>query len=134
MESLAVAEWLSLAERDLEAAHILSGQAGQMANACFHAQQAAEKALKALYAFHGLIPPKTHDLDVLRGRLEADRNRLSGTAMACAVLAMYAVDARYPGADIEEEEVEPALDLASEVLTAVRGIVGANAPPGPGRA
>ena len=45
MESLAVAEWLSLAERDLEAAHILSGQAGQMANACFHAQQAAEKAL-----------------------------------------------------------------------------------------
>ena len=54
--------------------------------------------------------------------------------MACAVLTMYTVDARYPGADIEEEEVELALDLASDVLTAVRGVVGADAPPGPGSA
>lgn len=54
--------------------------------------------------------------------------------MACAVLSMYAVDARYPGAAIEEEEVGPALDLASEVLRAVRRVVGADAPPRPGSA
>ena len=54
--------------------------------------------------------------------------------MACAVLSMYAVEARYAGADIEEEDVEPALDLASEVLRAVHRIVDADAPPGPGSA
>jgi HEPN domain-containing protein len=124
MANLAVAEWLSLADRDLEAAHILSGQPRQVGNACFHAQQAAEKAMKAVYAFRGLVPPKTHDLDVLRERLDSDRDRLSSIAIACAVLSMYAVDARYPGADVEEEEVGPALDFAAQVLATVRRLVG----------
>ena len=36
----------------------------------FHAQQAAEKLLKALLVIHGLDYPRTHDLDLLLGLLE----------------------------------------------------------------
>ncbi|MHB1957196.1 MAG: HEPN domain-containing protein [Sulfobacillus sp.] len=45
-----VQEWLSFATRDLKAARVLSHLPGQASTACFHAQQAAEKALKSLYA------------------------------------------------------------------------------------
>ena len=38
---------------------------------CFHAQQAAEKYLKAYLVFRGDIPPRTHDLG-LRLRLARD--------------------------------------------------------------
>ena len=40
---------------------------------------------------------------------------------------MYAVDARYPGAEVEEEEVGPALDLAAEVLAMVRQLIAEDA-------
>ncbi|MGH8910447.1 MAG: HEPN domain-containing protein [Egibacteraceae bacterium] len=36
---------------------------------CFHAQQAAEKAIKALLVRADLDPPKTHNLVTLRGLL-----------------------------------------------------------------
>lgn len=46
-------DWLAQAERDLEQARWLV-QGGFYEGACFHAQQAAEKAVKALYQhFHG---------------------------------------------------------------------------------
>jgi HEPN domain-containing protein len=40
--------WLKTAENDLEAAAILK-KSGKYSLACFHAQQAAEKAIKSLY-------------------------------------------------------------------------------------
>ncbi|MCL4520875.1 MAG: HEPN domain-containing protein [Firmicutes bacterium] len=127
MANPAVAEWLSLAERDLEAARVLSNLPNQRTNACFHAQQAAEKAMKALYAMGGLIPPRIHDLDVLRERL-GDAHDLSEIAIACAVLSMYAVDSRYPGAVVEEEEVGPALAFSEEVMKTVRRVIEAKQP------
>jgi len=42
---------------------------------CFHAQQAAEKALKAVYQHHGWPFRYTHDLDELIGGLR--RNGLT---------------------------------------------------------
>lgn len=48
-----VLEWLSLAQRDLEPARALSGLPGHAPTSCFHTQQAAEKALKSLYAAAG---------------------------------------------------------------------------------
>jgi HEPN domain-containing protein len=39
---------------------------------CFHAQQCAEKYLKALLLQAGSEPPKTHDLRLLLQRLPAD--------------------------------------------------------------
>ncbi|WP_298136899.1 HEPN domain-containing protein [Acidiferrobacter sp.] len=57
------ARWFDAAQDDGEAARILAEQ-GLYAAACFHAQQALEKAFKGLLAANGPIP-KTHSLEEL---------------------------------------------------------------------
>lgn len=47
--------WLKTAESDLRAAEILSSS-GAYPQACFFAQQSAEKAMKALWYFNDLDP------------------------------------------------------------------------------
>ena len=46
-------EWLSFVTRDLEAARTLGRLPSQASSACFHAQQAGEKALTSRYAASG---------------------------------------------------------------------------------
>jgi hypothetical protein len=58
--------WLMKAASDLAAAELVVDGAGPYDTACFHAQQASEKALKALLAFNGLPVPRTHDLEELQ--------------------------------------------------------------------
>lgn len=54
----ASAQWLRAAERDLDSAEVLF-ERGIFEHAAFHCQQAAEKALKALYVESG-EHPRTH--------------------------------------------------------------------------
>ena len=66
-----VRQWLGRAEEDLGVAeHLLKGGAPYLASVAFHAQQAAEKFLKARLVHHQVPFPKTHDLarllDLLR--------------------------------------------------------------------
>lgn len=122
MPNRIVQEWISFAHRDLDAARALGKLPNQEATSCFHAQQAAEKALKACFAAEGLTPPKTHDLDVLR-ETSRFRNKLAQVTEACAVLTMYSVDSRYPGAHIEAEEVQPAIAYAEDVIRTVQAIL-----------
>ena len=62
--------YLRLARRD-EAAFraLLNSVTVDFAVACFHAQQAVEKALKAVMFLHGLEFRRTHDLEELSGSL-----------------------------------------------------------------
>lgn len=61
--ALEVGGWLTKARMDLEAgAHLLSADLPFTASAVFHAQQAAEKSLKAFLTWHDLPFRKTHDL------------------------------------------------------------------------
>ena len=59
------------ASHDLIAAEatIATGEALDMV--CFHAQQAAEKSLKALLALHDVVYPWTHDLGELLALAES---------------------------------------------------------------
>jgi HEPN domain-containing protein len=58
--------WISKADEDIEAAELCLTVGERMANvAAFHAQQAAEKLLKALISAAGIEPPRVHDLAVL---------------------------------------------------------------------
>lgn len=60
--------WWRQAEADLDSAEVLL-QSGRWYSASWHAQQAAEKALKALHIEQtGQLAPRTHDLEYL-GRL-----------------------------------------------------------------
>jgi HEPN domain-containing protein len=53
---------LKKADHDILAIEsMIAGKRVPWDNVCFHAQQAAEKILKAFLVYHGQIPPKTHD-------------------------------------------------------------------------
>ena len=61
------ARWLRYAEEDLITAETLLAQAHiPPRQACWFAQQAAEKALKAVLIFLQIDFPRTHDLNLLR--------------------------------------------------------------------
>ena len=61
------ARWLRYAEEDLRTAESLLGLPHSIPrHACWLAQQAAEKALKAVLTSLQIDYPRTHDLDTLR--------------------------------------------------------------------
>lgn len=58
-----VRQWMQRADQDLAAAEILLRDAsGVRPVIAFHAQQAAEKYLKAILVWHQVYFPKTHDI------------------------------------------------------------------------
>ncbi len=61
-------EWLEKAEEDLEVVAVILREDAPPSAACFHAQQAAEKFLKALLAYRKKAVRKIHDL-VRLGRM-----------------------------------------------------------------
>lgn len=122
-------EWLDRAEADLLAAgKLLRTRPRLLAIAVYHAQQAAEKALKAFLAAYNTPFRKTHDLEeVLRAciALEATFAQIQAEAI---LLAPYAVRFRYPdtGAPLEPPlaEARAAVAAAERVLAFVRGQLG----------
>ncbi len=61
-----ISQWLEKAEQDLKAAEALaSGETFLYFPACFHAQQAVEKFLKALLTDLQVEFPKTHSIEYL---------------------------------------------------------------------
>lgn len=115
---------LRLARRDQEVFRILAAAGGDThAAAGFHAQQAAEKALKALLCACDLDMPRTHDLENLARRLSECPYRLPFPAERLRPLTPYAVDYRYDDEAVRlldeaemEDLVAALLDFASEQL------------------
>jgi HEPN domain-containing protein len=59
--------WLRYARQDLVAAEAMLGRSDMWPrHACWLAQQAAEKAIKAVLVFLQIDFPRSHDLDALR--------------------------------------------------------------------
>jgi HEPN domain-containing protein len=71
---------------------------------CFHAQQAAEKVLKAFLIYHQEPAPRTHDLTALLARYVEVNPELSNLEGDCRRLTYYAVSARYPDDHYEPDE------------------------------
>ena len=61
--------WMRKGDSDLADARRTVGSGGPYDTACFHAQQAVEKYLKALLAFDGQPIPRTHDLKSCNARV-----------------------------------------------------------------
>lgn len=85
---------------------------------CFDAQQAAEKALKAVMMSRGIDFPYTHDIARLLAVLQVDGMTLPESMLSAARLTTYAVQARYPGLDepVEEPEYLEAVEVAEAVV------------------
>lgn len=110
--------WISRAREDLEAARVSVKHGGLLHVACFHAQQAAEKAIKAAYVWLDLEFERTHDLDELRNRLPGEW--LFKTEFSeLSSLTFWAVEGRYPGDWPEATEAQ-----AREALATAEAVVG----------
>ena len=90
--------WIKKAESDFKTAeHILTlKKSCPFDIVCFHAQQCAEKYLKALLVSRSLDFPKTHDLRLLMQRIPGDIN-LKLHIEEVVSLNRYTIEARYPG-------------------------------------
>lgn len=90
-------EWLRFAQDDLAAARLLLTDVELPARmACFHAQQAAEKALKASLMRAAIQFRNTHDLAVLVA-LQPEPVRTAVGDLELQRLQQWAVDALVPG-------------------------------------
>ena len=111
--------WLIRARGSLELAHHPKGGNVQWEDLGFNAQQAAEKALKAVLVWHGVQPPKTHDAAELIRALQEKHLPVPPKAEELTSLTAFAVEARYPGAgfpEVSEEDYRGALGLATVVV------------------
>ena len=89
--------WLARARTDLslaDGAFQLPGVAVE--DICFHAQQSAEKALKALLMALQVIYPRTHDLDLLLDLVKGAGLAVPTDVDEASILTPYAVVTRYP--------------------------------------
>lgn len=80
---------------------------------CFHAQQAAEKTLKAFLIFNGRAAARTHDLVVLLSACAEIDPKLGGLERECQELNSYGVSARYPDDLFEPGEKEGSAMVAA---------------------
>ena len=89
--------WLRFATEDLDAAQrMLADRSSAPRHVCWHAQQAAERALKAALVLEGIDFPFTHDLNALRNLLP-DSWTVRAEHAELAELTEWAVQAKYPG-------------------------------------
>ena len=110
--------WLNRAYSNLRLAEKGRTQGVMLEDLCFNAQQAAEKALKAVCLFKELDFPKTHSLVRLMDILESRDVSIPEAVKSADILTQYSVQTRYPGPveTVSTEEYEEALVLASKVV------------------
>ncbi len=87
----------------------------------FHAQQAAEKYLKALLTRHGIEFPRTHNIEALLLLADAVERGIHDALGQAHTLTPYGVDVRYPGEipPLSREGAIEALQIASRLRDAV---------------
>jgi HEPN domain-containing protein len=113
-----VRQWLGKARQDLEAAAaLLAHDPPFLYPVCFHAQQAAEKYLKAFLTWHQIEFPKTHSIKELLDLAAGANASLADSLREAVVLTPFGVDLRYPGDAPEpnEEEAKQAFAMARQV-------------------
>jgi len=114
--------WLVRAERDLAAAtYELTAEPPFVEDIVFHAQQAAEKTLKAFLTWHGMAFRKTHSLEELGEQCIGIDPDLKAAVDLAVPLTAYAWMFRYPGEPEAptREEAEGALGTARQVFETV---------------
>ncbi|MCX7044267.1 MAG: HEPN domain-containing protein [Candidatus Sumerlaeota bacterium] len=110
-------EWLRYAQADLAFARAPLPKGGMYEQLCFHAQQAAEKALKSVLVSRQIKFPFTHNLQTLINMLPLDLE-LPPVMATASELTEYATVFRYPGEEelISKKEYRQALRTAAAIV------------------
>ena len=121
-------DWLNRAKGDLALASAPLPEGGFYEDLCFHAQQAAEKALKAVYQKQGWKFRFTHDLEELITGLKNQGLSVPQGVIETIVLTSFASEMRYPGfgEPVTQAEYEEAVRQAKAVVSWAEQVVGEN--------
>jgi HEPN domain-containing protein len=120
-------EWLNRAKSNLvKAQSSPETPAIYLEDLCFDAQQAAEKAVKAVLIHLGQRFPYIHDLVQLLGLVEQAGQPIPESIKRAAILSEYAVETRYPGLSepVTRQEYEEAVVIATQVVRWAEKIIG----------
>lgn len=110
-------EWLNRARSNLaRARHRVPGT--YLEDACFDAQQAAKKAIKAVMVLRSIDFPYIHELARLMDILESKGEVIPRAVRRADRLTQYATSTRYPGIDepVTEQDYAEAVELAKAVV------------------
>jgi len=117
---------LRLADRNIKAFEVLSNEPEvHLSVACFHAQQAVEKSLKAALFAHEIEFGRTHDLIKLTQLLRSRGINVPVSDSQLRRLNPFAVTFRYDDPDIEPIPQEDAANLVSSTRAWAEMTVGA---------
>ncbi len=115
-------EWVEKAEGDFAVAsrELRARVRPNHDAACFHAQQAAEKYLKACLQEHEIRFEKTHNLGLLLDLLHTVLPEWEGLRASLHELSTYAIAFRYPGETADREQARHAVRLCRDVRRRAR--------------
>ncbi len=110
-------EWLNRARSSLAKAHVRADDI-YLEDLCFDAQQAAEKAIKAVLVRRGVPFPYVHDLGRLLDLAEGTGPEAPSQVRESIRLTRFAVADRYPGVSepVTEGEFTELLSVAEAVI------------------
>ena len=113
-------EWLRRAKSNLARAKV--GKVSEdilYEDLCFDAQQAAEKAFKAVCIINDIRFKKAHDISYLIELLENGNITVPERLQKAKILTDYAVETRYPGdyPPVDENTFKDALEIAEVVVS-----------------
>lgn len=96
----------------------VQGEGIYLEDLCFNAQQAVEKAIKAVLMQRAVEFPYVHDISQLLTLLEQAGQAIPPTVRQAKRLTRFAVFTRYPGVapPIRPEEYAEAIRVAGEVI------------------
>lgn len=119
------ADWLRYARSDLALARVQRPADVLLDTLCFHAQQAAEKSLKAVLLLQGIRFPYTHDIARLITLVSEAVVSWPEELDQASGLSEYAADVRYPGSreSISEEDYRQALTIAEQVFAWAESLI-----------
>jgi len=110
-------EWVNRARSNLALAKSRIPEA-YLEDLCFEAQQAAEKAIKAVMIKRNIEFPYVHDLARLLSLLEEEGEEIPEVVRKAEELTRYALVTRYPGIarPVSEQEYAEAVAIAEAVV------------------
>lgn len=119
-------EWLYKAEQDFHYAKVGMRQRQHPLydGVCFHAQQCAEKYLKAFLVRHRIEFRKVHDLDELYRLCAPVDESFRLIFDPLMILNPYSVDIRYPGISATAQDAREAVAAMKQVRAFVRARLG----------
>lgn len=111
-------DWLRRARGNLARAKQVKPKEAFWEDLCFDAQQAAEKATKAVLTRREIDFPKTHDIRELLTLLSTSGEVVPEAIWEAINLADYAVETRYPGPaePVTRKEYREAVAIAGKVV------------------